>query len=113
MPPGSATRSRIPIPARFPYRGHIVNLATLQVLLNGSAIDSSLIKYAGLTPLSIGLYQINFLLPGTVAPDPEIRIAVAGQTSVTGIKLAVAAAPFGKCVDSGNFPGRGHVEQVG
>jgi len=72
---------------------NIVNLATLQVLLNGAAIDSSLIKYAGLTPLSVGLYQINFLLPATVSPNPEIRVAVAGTTSVTGLKLAVQATP--------------------
>jgi uncharacterized protein (TIGR03437 family) len=68
---------------------NIVNLSTLRVLLNGTAIDSSLIKYAGLTPLSTGLYQINFLLPGGLASDVEIRISDAGQTSAPGLKLAV------------------------
>lgn len=76
-----------------PTAATIVNLATLQVLLNGSAIDSSLIKYAGLTPASVGLYQINFLLPMTVPPNPEIRVAVAGTTSAPGLKLAVQATP--------------------
>ena len=75
-----------------PTAANIVNLATLQVLLDGSAIDSSLIKYAGLTPGSVGLYQINFILPNTVAPNPEIRVAVAGTTSAPGLKLAVAPA---------------------
>jgi len=72
---------------------YIDNWTTLQVVLNGAAIDSSLIKYAGLTPLSTGLYQINFLLPVTVSPDPEIRVTVAGQTSASGLKLAVQATP--------------------
>ena len=68
---------------------NIANLATLQVLLNGAAIDSSLIKYAGLTPSSTGLYQINFLLPGGLTSDVEIRVSDAGQASAPGWKLAV------------------------
>ncbi len=81
-----------PHPGEIPTTAaNIVALDTLQVFLNGAAVDSKLIKYAGLTPYSIGLYQINFLLPGTAPPDPEIRVSVAGQTSIAGLKLAVRA----------------------
>ena len=68
---------------------NLANAATLQVLLNGTAIDSSVVKYAGVTPGSGGLYQINFVLPDGLAPDPEIRISLAGQCSAAGLKLAV------------------------
>jgi len=68
----------------------IVNPAALSVLLNGAAIDASLIKYAGVTPGWPGLYQVNFALPGNAPKDPEIRLSLAGQTSVTGLKLAVS-----------------------
>jgi uncharacterized protein (TIGR03437 family) len=76
------------IPATAAY---LDNWTALNVLLNGAAIDSSLIKYAGLTPFSTGLYQINFLLPEVAAQDPEIRVSFAGQTSAPGLKLAVSA----------------------
>lgn len=59
------------------------------VLLNGTAIDPSLIKYAGVTPQSAGLYQINFLLPQGLASDVEIRVSSSGQTSTAGLQLAV------------------------
>jgi len=72
-----------------PTAAYIMNLSTVQVLLNGIAIDPSLIKYAGLTPSSTGLYQINFLLPGGFSSDVEIRVSDAGQTSAAGLKLAV------------------------
>jgi uncharacterized protein (TIGR03437 family) len=64
-------------------------VASVQVLLNGAPVDRSLIKYAGITPQSTGLYQINFVVPPGVPVDPEIRVSAAGQTSQPGIKLAV------------------------
>ena len=64
-------------------------VAAPQVLLNGAAIDSTLIKYSGLTPSSTGLYQINFVLPGGFTADAEIRLSAAGQTSAVGLKLAI------------------------
>ena len=67
----------------------IVNLNSLQVLLDGKAAPASFINYAGVTPGYAGLYQINFYLPGDCGPNPEIRISVAGQTSSTGLKLNV------------------------
>jgi uncharacterized protein (TIGR03437 family) len=64
-------------------------VASPQVLLNGAAIDSTLIKYSGLTPSSTGLYQINFVIPGGFTADAEVRVSAAGQTSAAGLKLAI------------------------
>ena len=72
-----------------PTAANIANASTLNVLLDGMPIDSSLIKYAGLTPSSTGLYQINFILPEGLSSDVEIRVSDAGQTSAAGLKLAV------------------------
>jgi uncharacterized protein (TIGR03437 family) len=71
------------------YASPIANLATLKVTVNGVALAPSAILYAGLTPSSAGLYQINLLLPANSAPDPEIRVTIGDQTSVAGTKLAV------------------------
>lgn len=67
----------------------IVNPAALQIQLAGVAIDPSLIKYAGLTPGFPGLYQLNFISPAGVPPDPEVRVVLSGQTSAPGLKLPV------------------------
>ena len=71
------------------YAGVIVQLSDLKVSLDGNAVDPVLVKYAGLTPGSAGLYQINLLIPANAGTDPEIRVAVAGQSSPVGLKLAV------------------------
>ena len=79
-----------PQPGEIPATAaNIRNLDTLKVLLNGTAVDSTLVKYAGLTPGSAGLYQINFILPDGLSADAEIRVSVAGQTSAAGVKLAI------------------------
>lgn len=70
----------------------IENAASFRLLLNGSAIDPSLVKYAGIAPGWPGLYQINFVLPLNAPADPEIRVSLDGQTSAPGLKLAVAPA---------------------
>jgi uncharacterized protein (TIGR03437 family) len=71
---------------------YLNNWNALQVLLDGKAIDSSMITYAGLTPFCMGLYQVNFRLPGVLAEDPEIRLSFAGETSKAAMKLAVKGA---------------------
>lgn len=79
-----------PTPGQIPnFAGQMVRLSDLKVFLGGSAVDPILVKYAGLTPGSAGLYQINLMLPANVGTDPEIRVAVAGQSSPGGLKLAV------------------------
>jgi len=63
--------------------------SSLQVSLAGVVVDSGLIKYAGLTPDSAGLYQINLAVPGNPGTDPEVRVTIAGQSSPAGLKLAI------------------------
>lgn len=71
------------------YAAQIVALSDLQVSLGGAVVGSGLIKYAGLTPESAGLYQINLEVPGNPGTDPELRVTVAGQSSPAGLKLAI------------------------
>jgi len=85
-----------PQPATFEipqYPGLLVN--PLQLFLDGSLVDPSRVFYAGLTPGSAGVYQINLVLPDVLGNDPEIRVTVAGQESTAGLKLAVQPAPNG------------------
>ena len=71
------------------YAAPIVALRSLQLSLGGVAVDPGLIKYAGLTPMSAGLYQINVEVPGNPGTDPEVRVTIAGQSSPAGLKLAI------------------------
>jgi uncharacterized protein (TIGR03437 family) len=87
---GLGRTSPNPAPGEIPhYAGQMVRLSDLKVWLGASALDPIWIKYAGLTPGSAGLYQINLVLPDNLGTDPEIRVAVAGQSSPAGLKLAV------------------------
>ena len=61
--------------------------ASLKVTLNGKAVDPSLIKYAGVTPGSAGLYQINLALPEGTGNDPEIQVTAGNLAAQTGLKL--------------------------
>ena len=67
----------------------ITNLASFQVLLNGVALDSSLVMYAGVTPGFAGLYQINFQLPANVSANPEIQLQIGTQKSIGNVNLEV------------------------
>ena len=69
------------------YAATMVTFASLKVTLDGKAVDSMLIKYAGLTPMSAGLYQINLELPEGTANDPEIQVTAGNLTAQTGLKL--------------------------
>jgi uncharacterized protein (TIGR03437 family) len=71
------------------YAGQIVNLATLKVKLDGAVLEASRIAYAGLTPASAGLYQINLVLPDKPGTDPEIVVSIGDQSSPAGLKLPV------------------------
>lgn len=70
-----------------PYLSELVNRAGFRVLLNGTAVDPERIRYAGLTPLSAGLYQVNVILPDDVPADPELRLFVGDAGSPQGVKL--------------------------
>jgi uncharacterized protein (TIGR03437 family) len=79
-----------PVPGVIPQSAAVIQgLSDLKVYLGGTAIDPASILYAGLTPGSAGLYQINLVLPGNLGTDPEIRVAIADQSSPAGLKLAV------------------------
>jgi uncharacterized protein (TIGR03437 family) len=53
------------------------------------AVDPAAVLYAGVTPQSAGLYQINFVLPASAPVDPEVRITIGDTASQTGLKLAL------------------------
>ena len=87
---GLGRTAKSPATGEIPgYASEILGLATLKVTLGPVTVDSGRILYAGLTPGSAGLYQINLVLPDTVGPDPEIRVAIGGQSSPGSLKLAV------------------------
>jgi uncharacterized protein (TIGR03437 family) len=79
-----------PTPGVIPLSAAVIQrLSDLKVYLSGTAVDPASILYAGLTPGSAGLYQIDLVLPGSLGTDPEIRVAIADQSSPAGLKLAV------------------------
>jgi uncharacterized protein (TIGR03437 family) len=78
-----------PSPGEIPQTAApILHLSDLAVSLDGAVLPSFRIKYAGVTPESGGLYQINLELPQDVGPDPRIRVA-AGAMASPELKLAV------------------------
>jgi uncharacterized protein (TIGR03437 family) len=64
--------------------------ANLSILLDGVAVDSGAIQYAGVAPGFAGLYQINLKLPSTTGLNPEIRLQLDGASSITGVHLPVS-----------------------
>jgi len=58
-----------------------------EVRINGAALDSSAILYAGVAPDYAGLYQINVRLPDQLPPNPEIRLGMDGILSPPGLIL--------------------------
>jgi len=65
----------------------IAQLSDFQVLVNGAALPRASILYAGVSPGPPGLYQVTFILPKSVTPNPEIRVAIGDQSSPPGVKL--------------------------
>jgi uncharacterized protein (TIGR03437 family) len=65
----------------------IARLSELQVTVGGAPVDPKRILYAGLTPGSAGLYQINLALPDNLGADPEIRISIGDRSTPAGVKL--------------------------
>jgi uncharacterized protein (TIGR03437 family) len=79
-----------PAPGAIPQSAAVIQrLSDLKVYLGGTAIKPASILYAGVTPGSAGLYQIDLVLPDGLGADPEIRVAIADQFSPAGLKLAV------------------------
>jgi uncharacterized protein (TIGR03437 family) len=73
----------------------IARLAEFQIYLDGQPVDKSLIQYVGAEPVSVGVYQINLLLPAILGKNPEIRLSLgtaAGgnlRLSPPGVRLPV------------------------
>jgi len=64
-------------------------LSDLRVVVDGTSLDGASINYAGVTPGSPGLYQVNVRLPKKVAVNPEIRLTIGDQSSPANMKLPV------------------------
>ena len=74
-----------------PAAAWLRRLGEFQVLLDGVAVESNRVTYAGVAPGWAGLYQINVKLPEQMNPDPEIQIGLGGQVSPSGLRLPVRA----------------------
>jgi uncharacterized protein (TIGR03437 family) len=87
---GLGRTSPNPAPGEIPaYAGQILALSSLKVTLAGKLVDPQLIKYAGLTPGSAGLYQINLVVPDGTPADAPIDVTAGGPPAPTSLKLAV------------------------
>jgi uncharacterized protein (TIGR03437 family) len=71
------------------YAGQMAALASLKITLAGRAVDPIFIKYAGLTPGSAGLYQINLEVPPGTDPDPEIQVTAGTQLAPANLKIPI------------------------
>ena len=71
------------------YAATMLAIASLKVTLDGTAVDPALIKYAGLTPGSAGLYQINIFIPSETGNNPEIQVTAGNLPAQTGLILPV------------------------
>jgi uncharacterized protein (TIGR03437 family) len=67
----------------------ITQMATFQVLLNGTPLTPEQVLYAGICPGWAGLYQIDLVLPQNTGSSPAIQVAVGNQVSAPGLRLAV------------------------
>jgi uncharacterized protein (TIGR03437 family) len=77
---GTGLTTGAPTPSALPLTG------SNSVTVGGKAAT---VKYIGLTPGSIGLYQLNFVVPTVTAGDQALVITVAGQAS-NGPLIAVS-----------------------
>jgi uncharacterized protein (TIGR03437 family) len=83
-------------PLPYPYDKFPTEPAWIQhpeqfsVLLDGVAVASDRIAYAGLAVGYAGLYQVNLKLPLDTPGNPEIRLSMGAAASPAGVRLAVA-----------------------
>lgn len=64
-------------------------LSDLRVIVGGKTLDSASIDYAGVTPGSPGLYQVNVKLPKQLAPNPEVLLTIGDRSSPANMTLLV------------------------
>lgn len=65
----------------------IERMTDFRLTLDGTAVDSADVLYAGLAPGFAGLYQINLRLPQRLSPNPEVRVFVGEHGSPPNIRL--------------------------
>ncbi len=63
------------------YVSRILKFSELKVRVGGAEISGDAIKYAGLTPGSAGLYQLNVELPRDLGADPELRVEIGAAST--------------------------------
>ena len=74
------------------FAAQILLLDRLRVLIDGQPLPTENILYAGVSPGSIGLYQINLRLPEKITKDdPEVRIALDDQFSQSALTLRLTS----------------------
>jgi uncharacterized protein (TIGR03437 family) len=79
-----------PAPGEIPrYAGKITN--PIQLFLAGSPVNPAYIWYAGLTPGTAGVYQINLRLPDSLSPASDVQMLIDGQISAPGTRLPTTA----------------------
>ena len=71
----------------------IEDRSKLTLLIDGEPVERSRIEYAGVTPGSAGLYQINVKLPDSIRENPEIRVLMDEQASQEGLRLPANPNP--------------------
>jgi uncharacterized protein (TIGR03437 family) len=72
------------------YIAQMVALASLKIALAGKTVDPMLIKYAGISPGSAGLYQINLEVPAGTDPDPVIQVWVGtGTPAASSLRIPI------------------------
>jgi uncharacterized protein (TIGR03437 family) len=85
---GLGRTSAKPPPGDIPKAADsILALSSLKVIIGPVTVTPALIKYAGVTPGSGGLYQINLVVPEGVGVDPELKVAA--DVTSAGLKLAI------------------------
>jgi len=68
-------------------RAQIADPSEFHILVNGAALPTPSVLYAGVAPDVPGLYWATFILPKSAASNPEIRIAIGSQSSQPGLRL--------------------------
>ncbi|MBZ5584774.1 MAG: hypothetical protein LAQ30_21700 [Acidobacteriia bacterium] len=74
------------------FAGAMERIEELRVYLDGVPLERPNVLWAGISPGSAGLYQVNLKLPEGIGPDPEIRVSVGEQITPPGLKLALTYA---------------------
>ena len=87
---GLGRTSPNPITGEIPsYTGQMVAMPSLKVTLAGKPVDPMFVKYAGISPGSAGLYQINLEVPPGTDSDPQIVVSAGAAPDPTAFKLAI------------------------